>query len=240
MGPSRALAILVATSAVCGGAARAQREGWRVSFQEGLSALHAGDVEAAVQRFSAAYAEHPSAGIAANLAGALELSGQHARAHRRAREALRLDPRPDAERMAEDLIGRVAPRIGRLRVVVANPDPADRLSLDGEPVALEFADDWAVEPGDHTLVIRRGDSSERHAVTARAGERVELSVGATLGLERAGGDEGEPGAAGQWWLWAAVGGGAALLFGVVLAVALGRRTDDPVRGNADPPFVEWP
>lgn len=146
--------------------------------------------------------------------------------------------------LATALRERMNGEAGRLRVErAAELDDTD-VTLDAEPLEADaLAGDVYVAPGEHVVeAARDGRQVARVTVLADAGQRtrVYLGVGANPIADPAPAPQPTP-LHEEWGFWAAIGGGALLVVGViVLAVALGSGGTDPVRGNFEPAVLSWP
>lgn len=96
-----------------------------------------------------------------------------------------------------------------------------RVSLDGEPLGAAPIEE-RVASGDHTLAIAApGHETLERAITLEPGEalRLDLDLEPTRRLRD------------RWWLWAIVGGAAAVAAGLALAIGLPQRDPDPLEGT---------
>lgn len=173
-------------------------------------------------------------------------------AHREADTNLRaLEAAPDTPDSLRELAAALRERMdreaARLRVERA-PELADtRVALDEVPLSQEALDeDVYVEPGPHVVEATRGARSvARVSIRAEAGERTRVYLGVGAAPEVVEADPVVTPTATplheEWGFWAAIGGGVLLVVGIVIvAIAVGGGSTDPVRGNFEPGVLSWP
>ena len=136
-------------------------------FRAGLEQSRAGDQQAALASFSAAYADVPSVDILWNLASTERRVGRTiaALAHLRAyitHPSARADRRPMAEQWIEELSAQVA----QVRIV-----SSAETSIDGVP--RSGAD---LLPGIHTVSARCEDRTKNLAIDVAAGDQKEIAI----------------------------------------------------------------
>lgn len=114
---------------------------------------------------------------------------------------------------------RVGEPLATLAVASATADA--RASLDGEPLGALPVEE-RVEAGEHTLRLTApGHEPLERPLVLDSDETLRLD----LDLEPA------RRLRDQWWVWAIVGGGAALALGLALAIGLPQRDPDPLEGT---------
>lgn len=220
----------------------------RALFEEGLAHVRDEKWELAADRFRRVVAIRPSHVAAYNLASALSRLGSVVESREILHELLDDATVPEETRGASrELLAEVEPRIASITVRVPGDTTGHELLLDGELLGeaqlVQFRD---VDPGTHTVVLRRGDTVvvERE-ITVGGGAPRRADVTIRLGpaeaaapIEEEGPSDSDEGglSLGPWWLWA--GAGAAALATVAVVVLVGNRPDaDPVGGDTDPPVV---
>ncbi|MEC7523597.1 MAG: hypothetical protein VYE22_27190 [Myxococcota bacterium] len=215
----------------------------RERFAEGVAHAQEARWEEAVTAFRAALALRDAPTIRYNLAAAEVERGAYRAADAQLR-AMGPDAPASLVELAAALRERMNGEAGRLRVErAAELDDTD-VTLDAEPLEADaLAGDVYVAPGEHVVeAARDGRQVARVTVLADAGQRtrVYLGVGANPIADPAPAPQPTP-LHEEWGFWAAIGGGALLVVGViVLAVALGSGGTDPVRGNFEPAVLSWP
>jgi hypothetical protein len=234
----------------------------RALFEEGVKLAETGAWLRAEDRFRRALSLRASAVIAYNLARALVEQGKLVEASENLRK-LEQDDKIEASMMQsiQALQAELGPRIGRIAIIVRDPGPDDRVSLDGqELLPAQLGVEIPIDPGNHHLTLWRGDLQlADRRVEIPAGTSVSLQLGAAraprprevasassaadpsangLGAPAAVGGElrdSQP-ITGRWWFWTGLGvvvAGAA----IAVAVAAGSSSAEaprPYRGDFTP------
>lgn len=234
----------------------------RALFQKGVELADSGRWSEAAQRFQSALELRDSPVIAYNLASALVQLGQLVNASRLL-ERVTGDPLADPELRASATtsLAHVAPRLGRLQLQIEGAQPGDRITIDDQVVPeTQLGTAFPIDPGTHTVSVQRGElllqsepvvvfegvtreltlklvptppaprDAAKSMVTADTSTAASRSVGKPQQAEA---QSGTP-----WWLWAGAG---ALAVGAItvaaVVVANGSSTEDPARGDFDPPVL---
>lgn len=137
---------------------------------EGSRAAAAGDFNAALDRFRAAYARVPSANILLNIGTALRRLGRNPEAAVAYEKYLR-DPQASPERVAE--IQRALAELDATvaRVTIGAGDPGARIWVDGsELVGFGMGGTVRLSPGDHVIAGGRAGPLASENVRVAAGE----------------------------------------------------------------------
>lgn len=216
----------------------------RALFAEGVERAGARDLPGAEERFRAALALREAASIRYNLASVLFEQGELSEAYALSEEAA-----GDAEATAEireharALSAQIETGAGFLDV-----DTHGRfvtLTVDGYEVTA-LARPVPISAGTSHVVVGRVEGVEwlREEVRVEAGEHHAVSFEPAAAPIDEG--EAEPAAGNEPplvenpFLWAGVGGGAAIVIGVVIGVAVaGSGTEAPVEGNFMPGVLRW-
>jgi hypothetical protein len=161
--------------AVAGETARAE-----ALFQEGKRLLEQGKTDAACTLLAQSDAAEPAVSTLGLLAACHEQQGRLATASREYRETVRRATAAGDSRgeFARQRAAELAPRLPRLVIRLAAPDPGVELSRDGEPVpASEVGLEVPVDPGRHEIVARApGRRDQRVVVLAVEGAAVTAFV----------------------------------------------------------------
>lgn len=221
-------------------------------FNEGMQAAERNEWERARDAFRRSYELVGRTRILANLATAQAHTGQLVEAAENYRRFLR--ETGDSEASARDRVGRelaeLERRIPQIRIEAPGLAAGDRISLDdGEVSRAAVGVDMPVNPGEHRVVVRRGDSvvasrsfriaegakhrlhltvpTRTETANDREAERAEVLTGSAKADAEGGSVASSP------WLWTGV---AAVVLGGVLAAVLLTRDDAPAReeGNIGP------
>ncbi len=213
----------------------------RELFAEGVRLIDEEQFAEAVARFRAVMPIRSTPQVKYNLALALRGTGELSEAaelfrevstSRSAAEGLRDDARHMLRALERD--------VGHLTIRVAGDDDRAVVTLDGHAVGLDrLGYAIAVPPGDHEVVLRRGDetlsSEEVHVARGRSSE-VTLRIAqppaaraVALPAPQLDGDIGLPEerqqrapeapVVEQWWFWTALGAVGVVLVSIVAAVA---------------------
>jgi hypothetical protein len=234
----------------------------RAFFQEGVELADSGRWSEAAQRFQSALALRDSPVIAYNLASALVQLGQLVNASRLL-ERVSADPLADPELRvsATTSLAHVEPRFGRLHLQVEGVQPGDRIAIDDQVLPeTQLGSAFPIDPGTHTVSVQRGElllQSEPIVVFEGVTRELTLRLVPTTPAPRDAAKSmiaadaaaapsqsvGKPQPAEAqsdtpWWLWAGAG---ALAVGTITVVAVvvasGSSSQDPVRGDFDPPVL---
>jgi hypothetical protein len=147
----------------------------RALFDEGRRFMAAGNVEEACGKFAASLRLDAKCGTLLNLAVCHEAQGKTATAWVEFKEGAiwaRMDRRPDREKLAEERIAALEPKLSRLTVTLAlGADvPGLELHLDGTEVDRAMLGTAVpIDPGDHVVRARAAGKKTRE---------VRVSVGA--------------------------------------------------------------
>jgi len=157
----------------------------QVLFDDAKAAMQRGDYATACPKLEESQRLQPAGGTLLFLGLCLEGAGKTATAWTRFNEALsvaRRDARADRERVANEHIASLAPRLTRLAVAVADADkgiPGLRISCDGADVPAPI---WGtaipVDPGRHTLRASAPGARawETAATTGKEGSTITVDV----------------------------------------------------------------
>lgn len=245
--PMSSLAPAVAQDAVAAEPEERRTDRARTSFQEGVAYVEAGDLSAAEASFRQALAAHDAPSIRYNLASVLLEQGELPEAQQHIEAVLAGSRTPPTIRGHTRALRRqLAERAGYARFEVEGADGAT-IAIDG----YELADPRAevpLAPGRHIATASRG--GVRIAETAfevAAGDHHDVALvaeGADLEPSLEPGESSRQAAplVEQWWLWAIVAGGAALVaiaIGVGAAVASESGVQAPLAGDFSPGVLSW-
>ncbi|WP_438033116.1 hypothetical protein [Sorangium sp. So ce204] len=165
-----------------GWSAESERDRAVRDFEDGRSAYAAGRLEDAELAYLRAWARLKTYDIAANLGQVqLQLNKPASAAKHLAYGVRAAGPEIEAERLARmlALLDEAKAQVGTVRVRVKNAADAE-VFVDGERVpAEEVEHELYVEPGDHTLVIRRAgyeDAVRRLATVPGATEEITIDL----------------------------------------------------------------
>jgi len=152
----------------------------RALFAQGVSAAREGRWEEARAAFEDAHALMPHPDILLNLAAARAHTG-HLRASIAGYEQLlaQLADEPSRRDEVQSALELLRARLPRLVVRVEGLEPADRLSVDGDPVDPETAagDGLALDPGNHVVEVGSGQTvAVRRSVTLEEGATAEVTL----------------------------------------------------------------
>lgn len=235
----------------------------RALFREGLAAARAGRWQQALERFERSYAIAPRDSTLLNLAGAQVQTGrlvEGAESYRRFLAEAHGGGRRGARyrRQAREALEQVEGRLGRLVLRVEGGAAGDDVLLDDDPLApAALGVEVPVNPGAHTVVVRRGDTVRaRETFEIDEGERREVTVEVSVDLQVA--TEGDAGSApaaalrsdpeaeassgddSGVWIGVGVGVGVLAAVGVALGVALAVDAENATyTGNLGPGAVTF-
>jgi hypothetical protein len=219
----------------------------RALFAEGVERVSVRDLPGAEERFRAALALRDAASIQYNLASVLFEQGELTEAHALA-DAAAGDPTSSAEvrEHARALREQIERGAGFLDVDTGGLFVT--LTVDGYEVT-SLTRPVPISAGASHEVVGRLDGVEwlREPIQVEAGEHHAVSYPVDdSGAGPVDEGETEPVAGGEPplvenpFLWAGVGGGAALLLGVVIGAAVASSgTEAPVEGNFMPGVLRW-
>ncbi|MCB9598656.1 MAG: hypothetical protein H6719_38425 [Sandaracinaceae bacterium] len=229
----------------------------RALFDQGMTAVDAGDHAAAADFFSRSIALRDSPVTQTNLALALIELGHLVSASEHLRTAIRTS-RPDSRVriLAQRFLDELRPRLGNLRIAVSGDPEATIVHLDGEPVPEALVGvEQPIDPGDHRVTLLRGGrvlSNQNVRVVAgrtvavtlvarpmTAAERAELVAGAGQADDRESGGGVET----EAWFWILIavlvlGAGAGITAGVLVANPPSPQYDLGDSGNTHTTLLE--
>lgn len=235
------------------------------AFREGVDAARQAHWPEALALFERAYSLSPRPVVLINLAGAQARTGRLIAAAKNYHRILDDSTTPDTasfRRAAAEVLPELEQRIPKVRVHPTGHAPSDTFEIDGEASALDRLDAGvALDPGPHTLVVRRG-GVERTRVLFSLAEResrdiplavpglivppaapavAAVATGAALDLTPAPGSTGPREPERRWWAspwtWTGVGVVVVAATSAVLIVTLGRR-EQPFTGNIPPGQIQ--
>jgi hypothetical protein len=224
------------------GAALAQTDQDRAQalamLQAGNDAATDGDWESARVAFARAYALVASTRVLMNLAGAQRHTSHliDARASYQ-RWLTDADARDEAYRAnVEQALTEIASEIPQLTVSVVGGRPGDTVDLDGHAIVVGQAIE--IDPGPHMLELRRGETTvTQQRVTLDLSERRDVSLEAPSLAPRPTpepvhaaplvSDHESTELTAQPWFWAAIGGGAAVVIGIIIGIAVAASSSSP-------------
>lgn len=156
-------------------------------FRQGLGAARAGEWQSALELFERSYAIVPRDSTLLNLAGAQAQTGQLVAATESYRRFL-AEAEGRARRyrpQAEAALAELEPRLAHLVIRVDGLRDGDVVQLgDRELAAAVLGVDLPVDPGRHTLAVRRGEETVAERALALAeGEAREVTLDAAVSLE---------------------------------------------------------
>jgi hypothetical protein len=154
-------------------------------FREGVEAARQERWTDAFEAFEKAYALSGRPVVLINLAGAQARTGRLEEAARNYRRIL--DDATSVEtapfrKAAADVLPTLEARIPRIRLHMSELDSTDLVEIDGQQIPPEHIADWqALDPGSHTLVVKRsGVERARVAFSLAERESHEISLPETL------------------------------------------------------------
>jgi hypothetical protein len=216
----------------------------RALFAEGVERVSARDLEGAEERFRAALALRDAASIRYNLASVLFEQGGLSEAYALS-DAAAADDAATAEirEHARGLCDQIEAGAGFLDVDTGGLFVT--LAVDGYEVA-SLARPVPVSAGASHAVVGRVEGIERlrEEVVVGAGEHHTVSFASAAAPidegEAEPAESDEPPLVENPFLWAGVGGGAAIVIGVIIGAAVaGSGTEAPVEGNFMPGVLRW-
>lgn len=155
-----AIALLCAMSHAATAQTRDAKTEAQELFQQGRTAVEAGDCPRAVPLFARSQAVYPARGTLFNLAQCELNVGRLASAQAHFKELLGLLPMADERAdVARQRLAELAPRVPKLLVELAPGTPApSRLLLDQAPLSTtSLGSELGLDPGDHTLAATWAD-----------------------------------------------------------------------------------
>jgi hypothetical protein len=170
------LAVVLATPPSLAQPTQADTAAARALFTEGRELAQREDWPAAVDRFRRALGLRPSPAIRYNLAASLVHVGKLVEASELCRAVLRDAPERDPARApAQALLREIEPQLVQLTINLEGDAAAATVLLDGEPFSAErIGVATPIDPGAHTIVVRRGRQE--------ATRRIDLAPGGEAGL----------------------------------------------------------
>lgn len=185
MPPSLARSFVLLAALLAAAPARAdlaETEGARL-FREGRALLLAERFAEACPKLAESQRLEPRGGTLLNLAACHERQGKIASAWSEFHDALaaaRAESQPTRERLAEERIAALGPRVPWLTINVTAEAAAQgaHVLFDGNELQrLAWGHDMPVDPGEHTLVISAaGRVEETRTVSLREGERQTVDI----------------------------------------------------------------
>ncbi len=142
---------------------------------------------------------------------------------------------PLAQMSAQLASAMPSPPPGIATLLVTTTHDGGRVSVDGEDIGESPVGPIEIADGPHQILVRLAGFGAYHTETqVRPGQRARVDAtltsltatddGETAGQPNpfapTGGRDGGDELTGQWWFWAAVGGGAAVLLGVLIGVGV--------------------
>jgi hypothetical protein len=211
----RAALVLLATlarapSAAAAPAAPAATDEADALFEEGRRLMAEGHLPEACGKLEKSFQLAPRLGTMLNLGACSERRGELAHAitlYERAATLAHQLGRPDREAAAREFAAALAPRVGKLLVVVAEPLPELVAQVDGETLSTQSGL-VPIDPGTRHLIARApGRTSFQATLTIRAGETTTVTI-PKLAKESAprAPDDRAPTAPGGGRTWLLVGG----------------------------------
>ncbi len=224
----------------------------RQQFELGVAAMQRRDWPRAFEAFEASSRIRRSAAVALNLAVVLREMRRFIEARVRLAEFTELasaQQHQDHDEEVQRTLSEISRRLGRLRVVALTP-PTATLTLDGRRAQLNDMGEAVLDPGNHTAHVEAA-GFQPHDETFEITESTTYDLRVTLVAAPAETPHpAQPPAVDprvaqtpvapaqtsrpvytRWWFWTAIGG-AAVLGGVVTAVAVtSGRTRDPPSTN---------
>ena len=169
-------ALLVAPAGARAQDAAAKKKAGRL-VDEGVAKYEAGDYNAALEKFQAAYGTFASPKIFLNLGEALRRLGRDVEAADAYSRFLSETPdlREDKKKIAQEGLAELSPRLGRLRIDA--PQPGARLTLDGKDFTPPADRPAWVLPGSHSIGAQApGFVARTMWVEVHAGEEKKVSI----------------------------------------------------------------
>lgn len=210
-------------------------------LQSGIAAAQAGDWETARAEFTEAYGYVASTRVLMNLAGAQRHTGQLVEARTSYQRWLREATDRDAQfrPTIEQELASLESEIPQIVVTLHGAIPGDGVELDGTAVTTGEA--LAANPGDHVVVVHRGDReihTERFTLAASDWHEVDITVPPPADAEAPPSDaerarhsliteRDHEEITSSPWFWVGVGGGAAVVLGIVIGVAVAASSSGP-------------
>lgn len=159
-----------------GGAASEPRSEGERLFVEGRALMLEGRFDEACPKLEESQRVDPHTGTLLNVGACHEKQGKVATAwaeFQRALTAARAEGQADRERLADERIAALAPRVPWLSIAITEPPPELEVTLDGariDPVA--WGKDMPVDPGRHVVrAVAPGRSPMETTIELREGER---------------------------------------------------------------------
>jgi hypothetical protein len=144
-------------------------------YQEGIKLFDAQKYEAAREKFAAGYERFKSPKLLINVAVSEKRAGQLAQAARHFRAVIRLYPKferiPDAEKSLKEIL----PKLGGITL---DAPEGGEIFIDAAPFGetTPFRDPIDLDPGSHTIEVRKGTKVGRATVNPGAGDLVPVRI----------------------------------------------------------------
>lgn len=211
----------------------------RTLFRDGAAAAGEGRFTEAERLFREALELHDAPAIRYNLASVLVELGLYPEAREMALSLISGSDVPaELREHARELRAHVDAQAGFAQIVT---DGETDVMVDGRRVR-DLSESLYLSPGEHVATGVR-----REAEVARV--TFEIVTGETRRVELLGEDPSDPPSDRdpelheQWWFWAAIGGGAAVLIGIIAGVAVAASSppgmESPIEGNFEPGVLRW-
>lgn len=145
-------------------------------FREGRALMLEGRFDEACPKLEESQRVEPHTGTLLNVAACHEKQGRVATAwaeFQRALTAARAEGQADRERLADERIQALAPRVPWLAIAITDPPPDLEVTLDGARIdSIAWGKDMPVDPGKHVVrAIAAGRAPMEAAIELREGER---------------------------------------------------------------------
>lgn len=204
----------------------------RELFVRGEASFAGGRYEDAIRDWQAAYELDPRPRLLFNVARAQERLGQLEAAVETFDTFLTNAPQDEPVReTAVRNVAALRERIARTAILIVDAPHGAMILVDGEERGLApRPDPILVSPGDHEVVLRTDDASQRVRVVVTAGQQLEVRANTEAGSSSMGASRtsGSPGS----WVLTAVGGGAVVASAVIGGLAFAR-SGDAIEGTSE-------
>jgi hypothetical protein len=212
----------------------------RELFSQGVSVAGEHRYADAAALFRQALALRDAPTIRYNLASTLFEEQQYTEAHELATALLALTDLPDSVRTPTEALEQQIANAAALVTFVLPDGVTGEVQVDDVPVANPSVT-TALAPGHHVArAIANGSTVAEWDFDVIAAEhRAVTLVGA--GAAEPAATAGSHPITDEWWFWAIVGGGAAVVIGVSIGIgiAVDQGNHAPVTGNFTPGIISW-
>jgi hypothetical protein len=238
--PSAVVLVLFASLAASRVAAQADEDPAaraRELFTQGVSAAGEHHYVDAAALFRQALALRDAPTIRYNLASTLFEEQQYTEAHELASALLAQADLPEAVRTPTEALEAQIASAAAMVTFVVPPTLTAEVQVDDVPIANPSAA-TALAPGHHVArAVANGSTVSEQAFDVMAAERRSV----TLEAQASATPSGPHDITDEWWFWAIVGGGAAVVIGVSIGigVAVDQGNHSPVSGNFNPGVIRW-